>query len=200
MEREAERAYDERNEETNYRTYLIEQNMAQQRRLIEKNNAAFNKALAEQQRREAIRTKEEDTRLGLEEIAYQTNGDFLNERETVRALPMGDKVKSERFKGLSAEQMAKIRAEQNDQLEQLRRRRLLEVEEAKQWAQQENMQVRMGEALDRQRERERQAERVALANEHKMQSEAAQTRKEQLDTMYANAIDEDYYKYWNRCE
>ncbi|CAD2222587.1 flagellar protofilament ribbon protein-like protein [Angomonas deanei] len=199
MEREAERMFDERNEEVNYRTYMIEKNMNEQRRLIERNTATFNKALAEQQRREAIRAKEEETRLGLEEIAYQTNSDFLNEREGVVS-GLGETVKSERFKGLSEEQRARIREEQNEQLQQLRRRRLMEVEENKQWSQQENMQVRMAQALDRQQERERHAEMLALAEHNRMQAEAAKTRTQKLNELYTNEVDEDYYKYWNRME
>lgn len=199
MEQEADRAYYERNEETNLRTYQVEQDIASQRRLIDKNNAEFNKALAEQQRREALRNKEEDTRLGLEEIAYQMNSDFLTERESVVG-DLGETVKGERYKGLSESQKEKLRTEQGNQLAQLRRRRLMEVEEEKQWAQQENMQVRMGAALDRQRARERKVELQALGEEHKKQAAASAVKKAELDVLYTNAVDEDYYKYWDRCE
>lgn len=198
MEQEANRAFDERNEENNYRTYLIEQNIAGQRRLINKNNADFNRALAEQQRAEAERAKAEDTRLGLEEIAFQMNSDFLTERESVVG-ELGETVKSERYKGLSESQKQKLHQEQANQLQQLRRRRLLEVEEEKQYAQQENMQLRMAKALDRQQERERRIEREALAQEHLKHAAASALRKKQLDELYTNAVDEDYYKYWDRC-
>lgn len=198
MEQERNRAFDDRNEETNRRMYEVEQQIAGQRRLMEKNTADFNKALCEQQRREAIRAKEEDTRLGLEEIAYQMDSDFLTERETVVG-DLGASVKSERYKGMSASETARLRAEQDQQLRELRRRRLLEVEEKKQWALQENMQVRMAAALDRQRARERKAELVALGETHKLQAAAALERKAQLDELYTNAVDEDYYKYWDRC-
>lgn len=197
MEQERDRAYDDRNEETNYRLHETEQKIAEQRRLMEKNAADFNRALAEQQRREAVRSKEENDRLGLEEIAYQMDSDFLNERETVVG-ELGATVKSERYKGLTSSQKAQFRAEQDEQLRELRRRRLLEVEEKKQWAQQDNMQLRMANALDRQRERERRAERESLAQTHKMQAEASVQRKAQLDELYTNAVDEDYFKYWDR--
>jgi hypothetical protein len=197
MEQERDRAYDDRNEETNRRLYETAEKIAEQRRLMEKNAADFNRALAEQQRREAVRAKAEDDRLGLEEIAYQMNSDFLNERETVVG-ELGATVKSERYKGLSDAQKKQFRSEQDEQLRELRRRRLLEVEEKKQWAQQENMQLRMANALDRQRERERRAEREKLAETHKMQAEASAQRKAQLDELYTNAVDEDYFKYWDR--
>ncbi|KAG5485040.1 hypothetical protein LSCM1_07120 [Leishmania martiniquensis] len=198
MEQERDRAFDDRNEEVNYRLYEVEKKVAEQRRLMEKNGADFNRALAEQQRREAVRAKEEDTRLGLEEIAYQMNSDFLNERETVVS-ELGASVKAERYKGMSDKQKALLRAAQDEQLRELRRRRLLEVEEEKQWSQQEHMQLRMANALDRQRERERRAEREQLAEIQRMQAQAAAQRKAELDELYTNAVDEDYFKYWDRC-
>lgn len=197
MEQERDRAYDDRNEETNRRLHETEQKIAEQRRLMEKNAADFNRALAEQQRREAVRAKEEGDRLGLEEIAYQMDSDFLNERETVVG-GLGTTVKSERYKGLTEAQRSQFRSDQDDQLRELRRRRLLEVEEQKQWSQQENMQLRMANALDRQRERERRADREKLAETHKMQAEAGAQRKAQLNELYTNAVDEDYFKYWDR--
>ncbi|KAK7194586.1 flagellar protofilament ribbon protein-like protein [Novymonas esmeraldas] len=198
MEQERDRAFDDRNEEVNYRLYEIEQKVAEQRRLMEKNGADFNRALAEQQRREAVRAKEENTRLGLAEMAYQMDSDFLNEREGVVG-ELGATVKAERFKGISEKQKTLLRAGQDEQLRELRRRRLLEVEENKQWSQQEHMQLRMANALDRQRERERRAERERLAETHKMQAQAATQRKAELDELYTNAVDEDYFKYWDRC-
>ncbi|CCW63554.1 unnamed protein product [Phytomonas sp. EM1] len=198
MEQEANRAFDDRNEETNYRIYQIERNIAEQRRLRDVCTAEFNKKLAEQQRQEAISAKEEDTRLGLEEIAYLTSCDFLNERQTVVS-KIGETVKGENYKCMSESQKMKLRAEQEEQLQQLRRRRLLEVEEEKQWAQQENMQLRMAQSLDRQRERERKAELKELANFHKTQANAAKDRTEMLNQLYTNQVDEDYFKYWDRC-
>ncbi|KAG5510350.1 hypothetical protein JKF63_07679 [Porcisia hertigi] len=198
MEQERDRTFDDLNEEVNYRLYEVERKVADQRRLMEKNGADFNRALAEQQRREAVRAKEEDTRLGLEEMAYQMNSDFLNERESVVS-ELGTKVLAERYKGMTDSQKALLRAGQDEQLRELRRRRLLEVEERKQWSQQEHMQLRMANALDRQRERERRAEREQLAETHKMQAKAASQRKAELDELYTNAVDEDYFKYWDRC-
>eukprot|EP00796_Vickermania_ingenoplastis_P009578 gene9578-6733_t len=198
MEQERNRVFDERNEETNFRTYKIEQSIADQRRLRNRNTADFNNTLAEQQRQEAIRFKEEETRLGLEEIAFQMNSDFLNERETVVS-ELGEKVKSERYKGMTPEQIAKLREEQANQLQQLRRRRLMEVEDQKQWSQQENMQLRMAKALDRQRERDRRNDLEELKNTHLAQANAAKLRKDELDVLYTNQVDEDYFKYWDLC-
>lgn len=198
MEQEANRAFDERNEEVNHRIYLLEQNIQEQRRLAQRNQAEFNKALAEQKRLEAIRDKEEDTRKALEEISYHMNGDFLNETEGMVSV-LGKAVRAERYKGMTAEEKARLWQEQASQRDAMRRRRLLEVEEEKQWAQQDNLQLRMANALERQKERERRAEREAVAAEQIKQKEAAEDRKKKLDELYTNAVDEDYFKYWDRC-
>ncbi|CBH13503.1 flagellar protofilament ribbon protein, putative [Trypanosoma brucei gambiense DAL972] len=198
MEEEANRVFDERNEETNRRIYDIEQGIAEQRRMIHKNQAEFNKALAEQKRREAIRDKEEDTRKALEEIRFHMEGDFLNETETVVS-ELGKKVKAERYKGMTEEQKRKFLEDRARQRDLLRRRRFMEVEEERRWAQQDNLQLRMANALERQKERERHAERLSIAAEQMKQREASQIRKKQLDELYTNQVDEDYFKYWDLC-
>lgn len=198
MEQERIRAYDDRNEESNYRTHLIEQSIAEQRRLRTRNTAYFNNALSDQKRQEAIREKEEDTRLGLEEIAFQMNSDFLNERQSVVGA-LGERVQSENYKGLTSEQIRRMREEQARQLSALRRRKLMEVEDEKQWSQQENMQVRMAQALERQRQRDRRLDLASLRNTHLAQAGAAKVRKCELDELYKNAVDEDYFKHWDLC-
>ncbi|KAG8344030.1 putative flagellar protofilament ribbon protein [Trypanosoma vivax] len=198
MEQEANRAFDKRNEETNRRIYEIERNIEEQRRLVHKNQAEFNKALAEQKRLEAIRDQEEETRKALEEIRYHIEGDFLNERESVVS-ELGKKVRADRYKGMTMEQKERLLREQAEQRDSMRRRRLMDVEEERRWAQQENLQLRMANALERQKERERHTERLSIAAEQLKQKEAAEARKKQLDELYTNRVDEDYFKYWDHC-
>lgn len=198
MEQERNRAYDDRNEESNYRTHLIEQSIAEQRRLRTRNTAYFNNALSDQKRQEAIREKEEDTRLGLEEIAFQMNGDFLNERQSVVGA-LGERVQRENYKGLTFEQIRRLREEQARQMSVRHRRKLMEVEDEKQWSQQENMQVRMAQALERQRQRDRRLDLASLRDTHLAQAGASKVRKFELDELYKNAVDEDYFKYWDLC-
>ena len=198
MEQEANRTYEERAEETNYRNYQIEQNIAAQRRQMFVNTADFNKALAEQKRREQLRDRNLQTQKNLEEIHNMLDSDYLNEREgTVTSL--GEKVKAERFKGLTQEQRERILAEQQKQREDLQRRRLQDAEEERQWAQQENMQNRMANALDRQRQRERKQEAANLAADLKRQADEAAAKKAHLDQVYSNQVGENYFKHWGNC-
>jgi hypothetical protein len=198
MEGEADRTFESRSEETNYRVYQIEQTVAQQRRQQAVNQAQFNKALAEQKKREQVKVKGEQTQKNLEEIGNMLNSDFLNEREGL-VTDLGEKVKAERFKGFTGEQRRKIIEEQCRQQEELRQRKLQEADEERQWSQQENMQNRLANALDRQRERERRAEAERVSRNQEQQARQATEKKQNLDKVYANAVSESYFKHWGKC-
>lgn len=198
MEQEANKAFEDRLEETNFRTYQIEQTIAAQRRQRDINQAEFNKAMAEQKRREALRDRNVRTQQNLEEIHNMLDSDFLNEQEgTVTAL--GEKVKSERFRGFTDDQRAAILAAQEKQREELRLRRLQEAEDERQWAHQEQNMLRMAGALDRQRERERNDARRQLAEERANQAGEARARKDHMNKVFENAVGENYYKHWGNC-
>lgn len=198
MEQDGNRTYEDRAEETNYRNYQIEQNIAAQRKQMNINTAEFNKALAEQKRRESLRDKNFQTQKNLEEIHNMLNSDFLLEREgTVTKL--GETVKAERFKGLKEEQRETILREQQKQRDDLARRRLQEAEDQRQWSQQESMQTRMANALDRQRQRERKEEANKLAEDLHRQAIEAANKKAALDATYANQVGENYFKHWGNC-
>lgn len=199
MEQESNRTFEDRAEETNFRVFQVEQSIAEQRRQRDAAQAEFNKALAEQKRREALRDKDRRTQQNLEEIHNMLDSDFLNEREgTVTA--MGEKVKAERFRGLTEDQRKRILAEQEHQRDELRRRKQQEAENERQWAQQEQMQIRMADALDRQRNRERRMESSKLDEERQRQAQEAADRKKHLDEVYSNAVGENYFKHWGLCK
>lgn len=197
MEKEANRTYEDRAEETAFRTWQIEQQIAQQRAEAARTAAEFNKALAEQKRREKVQDRFRQTQKNLEEIDNMLNSDFLNETEGTVS-DMGNTIKRERFKGLTAEQRENILRTQEAQREELRQRKLQEAEEERQMAQQEAMENRMGAALDRQRQRERREAALALGREHQHQAEQARLRKQQLDEQYRNKIGEEYF-VWGKC-
>lgn len=198
MEAEGNRTFEDRVEETNFRTYQVEQNIAAQRRQRDVSQAEFNKALAEQKRREALRDKNIRTKQNVEEIYNMLDSDFLNEQEgTVTSL--GELIKSERFRGFTDDKRKKILEEQERQREELRQRKLQDAEDERQFAQQEQMQLRMANALDRQRNRERRTELELLNAERRSQAVDASERKKNLDKVYENAVGENYFKHWGNC-
>ena len=192
-EKEANRQYEDRSEETAFRTYQIEQTISQQRQQIAVTTSEFNKALAEQKRKERLQEKMSQTKKNMEEIENMLNDDMLNEKESVSTL--NSRQRPDNFKGLTPEQLEQIHKIQDAQREQLREKRLKEAEEERQWAQQESMENRMATALDRQRDRERREAARRLGQEREQQATDAKQRKKDLDEVYRNAIGEEYFKF-----
>lgn len=195
LELDANRQYEDRAEEVAFRTWQIEQEVAAQRKQALVTTAEFNKAMAEQKRREKLQAKMRETRINMEEIDNQLNSDVLCETEGPLA---GRATQSTRFKGLSHDQLKQITETQRLQQEQLEQKRRLEAEEEKQIAQQSLLETRMGTALDRQRERERREAAVKLGQERLQQAKEASERKKNLNELYRNKIGEEYF-VWGKC-
>ena len=192
IEKDTNREYEDRAEEMAFRTWQIEQEVAKQRSQAMRTTADFNKAMAEQKRKEKLQDKMRETQRNLEEIDNQLNSDVLTETEGALA---GRTTQSTRFKGLSPDQLAEIAATQRAQREQLAQKRRLEAEEERQLAQQSLLETRMGTALDRQRERERREAAVKLGQERLQQAKEAADRKKKLNELYRNEIGEEYFVY-----
>jgi hypothetical protein len=187
-EADQQRLYEDRAEEIAYRTYQIEQAIADQRRQASKTAADFNKAVAEQKRQEKLKGRYDQTQRNLEEVENLMNSDLLMERSG------GRPVRSD-FKGMTHDQRSEIMRQQEEQREIARMRRVQEAEEAKQASMQEAMQTRMALTLDRQRERERRDAARQLAEDRLRQADEARSRKKELDGVYANEVTEEYFAF-----
>lgn len=187
-EADAHRTYEDRAEEMAFRSFQIEQAIADQRKQAAKTAAEFNLAMAEQKKREKQRDRFDNTQRNLEEVENMMHSDLLTESRG------GREVRSD-FKGMSQSQREQIAAVQAAQREAARQRRLQEAEDAKQQDIQEAMQIRMAMTLDRQRERERRDALARLGEERKAQAAEAQTRKQEMDKVYANAVGEEFFVF-----
>lgn len=192
MEKDANRQYEDRSEEMAYRTWQIEQEVAKQRKQATVTTADFNKAMAEQKRKEKLQGTMRETQRNLEEIDNQLHSDTLTETEGAL---LGRTTQSTRFKGMPNDQVQNIAGTQRAQRDQLDQRRRLEAEEERQLAQQSLLETRMGTALDRQRERERRDAAVKLGQERLAQAKEAGDRKKKLNDLYKNEIGEEYFVY-----
>lgn len=191
-EKEGNQLFEDRAEEMAFRTWQIEQEIAQQRRQMATTTAEFNKQLAEQKRREKLLNRMNQTQKNLEEIENMMNSDILNET-TPQMAPGAATTKSDRFKGLTDSQREEIRRMQDEQRAQMAAKRSEDAEEARQWAQQEAMENRMGTALDRQRARERREQAIELGKERQRQAAEAASRRASLNEQYRNQIGEEYF-------
>jgi len=192
MEKDANRQYEDRSEEMAFRTWQIEQEVAAHRKQATCTTADFNRAMAEQKRKEKLQAKMRETQRNLEEIDNQLNSDMLTEKEGAL---MGRTTQSTRFKGMTQDQVQDIAQTQRAQRDQLEQRRRQEAEEERQLAQQSLLETRMGTALDRQRERERRDAAVKLGQERLAQAKEAADRKKNLNNLYKNEIGEEYFVY-----
>jgi len=187
-ESDNQRTYEDRAEEMAFRTFQIEQAIADQRKQAAKTAAEFNLAVAEQKRKEKQRERFDNTQRNLEEVENMMNSDLLTES-------IGGRELRSDFKGMTPEQRQQIAATQAAQREAARQRRLQEAEDAKQQEMQEAMQTRMAMTLDRQRDRERREALVRLGEERKRQAQEAAERKAAMDKVYANQVGEEYFVF-----
>lgn len=193
MEMEANRQYQDRAEEVAHRTFQIEQQIALQRGQAAKTTAEFNKALAEQKKREGAQSRILKNRKDQEEIDNMMNNDLLREDTSAH-------TRRADFKGMTNEQRRMIFDAQGTQRDLNREKRLQEAELAKQQEMQEAMDTRMAILLDRQRERERREGLKALGTERQQQAFEATQRKKATDNLYRNEIGDEFFGPLGRCE
>lgn len=191
-EKDVDRQYEERAEEIAHRTFLIEQHAAEQRKKMLQTTAQFNREMAEQKKRENSNRRQREVSKNLEEMQNTLKSDFMVE-DVEQTRTVAD------FKGMTPAQLAAVRAEQDRQRDEERRRKLAELEEERRRDAQAAMDTRMSITLDRQRERERREARQQLAAEHRMQSEQAKARRAYLDDTYRNAIGEEFFEPLGKC-
>src|SRR3989338_4457726 len=180
--------YEERAEEVAHRTHLIEQHAADQRKRMAVTTAGFNKELAEQKRREEALRKMRDTSKNLEEMQNTATSPFMVEDKDGATRNRAD------YKGMTVDQLARVRAEQEAQRQDQLNRKLAELEDDRRREAQAAMDTRMATQLDRQRERERRADREKLAADLKAQADQAKAQRKHLDGVYANAIGEEFFE------
>jgi hypothetical protein len=193
VEKDLDRQYEERAAEVAYRTHLIEEQTAAQRRQMAVTTAEFNRRLAEQQRQQGALKKWDNTQKNLEEIDNMLNSDVLREEIEGTARSVAD------FKGMTEAQKARIAAEQQAQRDAMREAKMTDAENEKRRDMQAIMDTRMALALDRQRERERREQLNTLAGERQDQATMAASKKRELDIAYTNGVGEDFQKHFGRC-
>lgn len=192
-EKDVDRQYEERSEEIAHRTFLMEQHAAEQRKRMAVTTAHFNKELAEQKRREEALRKQRDQDKNLEEMQNIADSAFMVEDKDGAVRTRAD------YKGMTGAQLARVRAEQEAQRQDMLDRKLAELEDERRRDAQAMMDTRMSSQLDRQRDRERRQARQQLAEELKAQADQSKDRKKQLDEVYRNAIGEEFFAPLGRC-
>lgn len=201
-EREQKKQFDEemerlevlRQQEVGLRLREVELEAERQRREVARETADFNRSMAEERKRADSEHRHGETLAGLEEIRTQLESAFLNEDlHTTKSVSPG-RVVPYHFKGLFPQQAEAIRATQRLQQEELQQRRVADVAEKKEW---DHAQVAMARELiasQRKTERDRALQGRELADDLRKQAEEARDRKEKMNALYANRVDESYFQ------
>ncbi|KAJ9443844.1 flagellar protofilament ribbon protein [Diplonema papillatum] len=188
-ERDATRAA--REDEIGRRMFDAESLQRQQKRQAAMTTANFNRALAEQKRREATDDRRTAMMKDAEEIANALNSGLLNEADPLR----GNGCRT-REKGCSREEMQAILNQQAQQREELRQRRIAEAEDERAAAVRTAQENAMARMLEKQLHDEQRDLGRRLAAQNKAQHLKAADDQLKRKRLYAPEIGEQFFKQY----
>jgi hypothetical protein len=198
-QREADRLHDLARREADQRAMELAKAEEQCRRAINNAMKDYNKSLADEQAEKARLNNEQQLDDNFTEIVNQINGDMLTENPDVAQSAFGPhRVITDRWKGMSPEQLAEIRRVQELQRQEKRRIEEDEAERDREWERQRLFDARCGQLMEREADRVRRGleeEQVSsntrLANEQK-------SNLEYIDKeVYTNRPTAAYFQQWN---
>lgn len=169
------------------------------RRAINSATADYNQALAREKATRDDLRKRQDEDDKATEIANQIMGDVLTENPGVAQSSFGaHRVVPDRWKGMSPEQLADIRREQDQQMQDRKRREMEENRRDQEWDNLRSGHARAGELLEREKERREEDIRKQLADENRRLGMEQNQHKEYLDKhVYTNPPTAAYFMQFN---
>eukprot|EP00761_Pharyngomonas_kirbyi_P013162 gb/GECH01013189.1/.p1 GENE.gb/GECH01013189.1/~~gb/GECH01013189.1/.p1 ORF type:complete len:378 (+),score=163.47 gb/GECH01013189.1/:1-1134(+) len=194
QEQQEDRLLDEKQQEMDRKAYEMEQAVQKRRRNNEKADAQFNQNQAKERRRQEEQRKQRETMDRLEDIQNQMESDLLCERfDTTVSASDPYRFKPDNFKRLRQDQYDDIRSIQEQQREELQLRREEEKERERIWNMKKENERRKGLAMERKQARQQREQQRRLVEEQQRQAEEQRRRKKQLDEMYKNEVNDDFF-------
>jgi len=169
------------------------------KRAINSATADYNKALArEMEARNRLGKQQEDDD-NKTEMANHIYGDFLTENPAVAQSAFGPhRVIPDRWKGMSPEQIADIKRQQELQRKEKARLDDEERRRNEEWDRQRQAHARAGILLEREKERREKDLKKQLDDENKRLANEQQGFQEYLDKeVYTNRPTASYFMQWN---
>ncbi|KAF6019463.1 RIBC2 [Bugula neritina] len=155
-QREADRLYELKMRELDQRAMELAKAEEDCRRAINIATKDYNKALENETNEKRRLHKQQELDDNHTELANHIYGDILTENPAVAQSAWGPhRVITDRWKGMSPEQIAQIKKTQADQIKETERLRQEEELRNKEWDRQRVAMARAGELLERQQERVR---------------------------------------------
>lgn len=169
------------------------------RRAINQAQADYNKALANEQSERRRLTQQQESDDNHTEMANHIYGDILTENPSVAQSAFGPhRVITDRWKGMSPEQLADIRRTQD--LQKKEKERLADEAQRRdnEWERQMSANARAGLLLEREKERRERDLKKQLADENRRLSQEQKAHKEFLDNeVYTNPPTGAYFMQFN---
>ncbi|XP_072175585.1 RIB43A-like with coiled-coils protein 2 [Diadema setosum] len=197
---EADRLYDLHRQEMDQRACELQAAEEACRRAINEATRDYNKSLADEQAEKNRLRSEQDLDDNFTELANQINSDMLTENPDVASSAFGPhRVITDRWKGMSPEQVADIRRTQELQRQEKQRIKEDEAQREQEWNDQRLADARAGILMDREQERLRkQLERQQLEANSRLSAEQ-KAQNEFLDKeVYTNPPTAAYFQQFNK--
>ncbi|PIK53966.1 putative RIB43A-like with coiled-coils protein 2-like [Apostichopus japonicus] len=196
---EADRIYDLHRREMDQRACDLAKAEEECRRAINEATRDYNKALDDEQKEKKRLSNEEELDNNFTEIANLINGDMLTENPDVASSAFGPhRVITDRWKGMSPEQIEEIRRIQ--ELQRQEKKQLMEEEEQrnKEWDKQRLADARVATLMEREQERMRKALEKEQAESNARLSADQKAHMEYMDKeVYTNPPTASYFQQFN---
>jgi len=199
LQREADKLYDLHRQEADERAMALANMEEECRRAINESVKDYNQALADEQAEKARLAKQQELDDNFTEMANQVNGDMLTENPDVAESAFGPhRVITDRWKGMSPEQLAEIRRIQ--ELQRQEKKRILEdeAERDREWERQRLFDARSGLLMERESDRVRKGlEKEQVAANTRLAAEQKSNQEYIDNEVYTNRPTAAYFQQWN---
>jgi len=199
-QKEADRLYELKARELDQRACELAKAEEECRRAINVSMKDYNKALEDERNEKERLAKEQELDDNFTEMSNHIYGDILTENPEVAESAFGPhRVITDRWKGMSPEQLEEIRRIQELQRQEKKRIADDDKERDKEWEKQRLADARAGELMERAQDRLRkELDRQQVENNAKLAAEQ-QGQKEFLDKeVYTNPPTAAYFDQWNK--
>ncbi|XP_022104047.1 RIB43A-like with coiled-coils protein 2 [Acanthaster planci] len=200
LQREADRLYDLHRREADERAMALAKMEEECQRAINETVKDYNQALADEQAEKARLAKQQELDDNFTEMVNHINGDMLTENPDVAESAFGPhRVITDRWKGMSPEQLAEIRRIQELQRQEKKRIQEDEVERDREWERQRLFDARSGLLMEREADRVRKGlEKEQVAANTRLAAEQKSNQEYIDNEVYTNRPTAAYFQQWNK--
>ena len=191
-EAEAERLYQLQSIEMANRGMEMEAAAEAARRQLAAANAQYNLALARERKERDRDRKIEELQENIEEISNQLSSDVLTENPDA-AVGLGGKTVVANYKGLSAQQLADIAAEQEAQIREKEALKAKEAHDAQEWERYSHLVSRSIAKQEMEHREAVKAERQAHLAELQRQADEKRRLDAKQRDEFTNEVTDDFY-------